>query len=279
MESSHSLAQLLQNKRLTPAHRRIAQILINHSDEIGFMSSMELASLASVSQPSMSRFASALGFSGFAEMRNHFRTLGKESAAEAGGVGKTNKYTSAISAEANNVTNLAPAFSDTQKIQAAGAMLAASRPLPVLGLRVSAALAQHFSYFAAKVHPDVRLLAAGGSLVEDQLEQAREAGATCLLAFALPLYPRETLSAIAMAKSLDMSVIAVTDNAFNVDRHKVDIVFGGHLHSGLVFDSWAVGSVVTAILMDAMCDAIPETERRLQARDKSTRQRKVFERF
>jgi DNA-binding MurR/RpiR family transcriptional regulator len=234
--------------------------------------------LASVSQPSMSRFATALGFSGFAEMRNHFRALGKGTTSETSGAPSVNKYTSAIIAEAQNVSNLAAGFSDIKQVRAAGKSLAASRPLPVLGLRVSAGLAEYFSYFAAKVHPDIRLLAEGGSLIEDQLEQAREAGATCLLAFALPLYPRETLSAIALAKSLDMSVIAITDTAFNVEKHKIDRAFTGQLHSGLVFDCWTVGSVLTTILLDAMCDAIPETERRLQARDKSTRQRKVFER-
>ncbi len=43
-------------------------------------------------------------------------------------------------------------------VERAGRLLAASRPLPVLGLRAAASQAYGFSYFAAKVHPDVRLL-------------------------------------------------------------------------------------------------------------------------
>ena len=50
-----------------------------------------------------------------------------------------------------------------------GRLLAASRPLPVLGLRAAAPLAAYFAYFAAKVHPDVRVLDDGGSLLADRL--------------------------------------------------------------------------------------------------------------
>ena len=61
----------LQGQRPTPAHRRIAQCLIENSAEIGFLSTMELAELANVSQPSVSRFAVALG-------RSEERRVGKE---------------------------------------------------------------------------------------------------------------------------------------------------------------------------------------------------------
>jgi DNA-binding MurR/RpiR family transcriptional regulator len=278
MKSQPTLEQLLQGKRLTPAHRRIAQILASHSDEIGFMSSMELARLSSVSQPSMSRFAAALGFAGFTEMRTYLRSLAKRTPEQASPSQKHNKYTAALAAEAQNISNLAPIFSNLKSIRAAGKVLATSRPLPVLGLRASAGLADQFAYYGAKVHSDIRLITGGGTLVGDQLEQAREAGATCLLTFVLPLYPRETTRGMSYARELGLTVIAVTDSAFKHHDHLVDHVFSGNLYSGLVFDSSVIANALIAILLDAMCDALPDAERRLNMRDKSSRDRKVFER-
>jgi DNA-binding MurR/RpiR family transcriptional regulator len=278
MKSQPSLDQLLQGKRLTPAHRRIAQILASHGDEIGFMSSMELARLSSVSQPSMSRFAAALGFSGFSEMRSYFRSLNKRASEEPRPAQKQNKYTAALAAEAQNIAKLAPLFSNTKDIQSAGKMLASSKPLPVLGLRASAGLAHQFAYYGAKIHADIRPITSGGSIVGDQLEQSRDAGATCLLAFVLPLYPRETTRAMNYAKDLGLKVVAVTDSAFKYGADHVDQIFSGNLYSGLVFDSSATASVLMTFLLDAMCAAIPESDRLLQMRDKSSRQRKVFER-
>lgn len=65
-------------QRLTPAHRRIAQQMIENSAQLGFLSSMELAEVANVSQPSVTRFAVALGFGGYLEMRKFLRTVQRD---------------------------------------------------------------------------------------------------------------------------------------------------------------------------------------------------------
>jgi DNA-binding MurR/RpiR family transcriptional regulator len=272
------LEQLLKGKRLTPAHRRVVQILVSRGAEVGFMSSMELANLAHVSQPSMTRFATALGFKGFTEMRNYFRSLSKQDNGAALAPEMPNKYADAIAAEAANIAALARSFDNQDQIQAIGKLLAASTPLAVLGLRASVGLAQQFAYYAAKVHRDVRPITNGGSMLVDQLEQARQAGASCLLAFALPLYPRETINAIKQAKDLGLKVVVVADTTFQYQKTGADLTLTGSLHSGLVFDSCATAAVLMAILLDAMCDALPDSEERLEQCDYSSSQRKVFER-
>ena len=279
MKNDMTLEQLLKGKRLTPVHRRVARLLMSQGAEIGYMSSLELAKLADVSQPSMSRFAVALGFAGFSEMRDHFRAITKQQAATDSPIGATdNKYLAALAAESGNLAALAQTFADEAHVQMLGKLLADSRPLPVLGLRASAGFAHQFAYFAAKVHPDVRALTVGGSLVEDQLEQARDAGARSVLAYAMPLYPRETLRALKYAKELGMTVVAIADSSFQYRNGFVDHTLGGNLYSGLVFDSYAAIAVLTALLLDAFCDAIPDAGKLLELRDKSSSHRKVFER-
>jgi DNA-binding MurR/RpiR family transcriptional regulator len=276
--NSHYLDQLLKGKRLTPAHRRVAQILVDGSPEVGYMSSMELAKLANVSQPSMTRFATALGFKGFTEMRNYIRSVSKQGRSPQANETLENKYVAAIAAEAANLRALAATLSDARQIKNVGKLLAKSRPLAVLGLRASEGLALQFSYYAAKVHPDIRAITDGGSLVEDKLEQVKLAGGSCVLAFVLPLYPRETTEALRFAKKQGLKVVAISDSSFKYKDRMADFVLTGAMESSLVFDSCAVATVLTSVLLDAMCDALPHAEKLLELRDKSSLDRKVFER-
>ena len=265
----------LQSQRLTPAHRRIVQCLMDHSTELGFLSSMELAQLANVSQPSVSRFAVALGFDGFLDMRRCFRAISEPASSPPKAT--SNRYQSAAATEASNVADLVNALSDVSIVKAFGEALAASKPLVVLGLRASSGHATQFCYFAAKVHPDVRPILGGGSLIEDQLEQAHAAGASLLLAFAMPLYPRETIKALRYAKQLGMKVALVTDPAFRSQSDLVDLLLTVRINSSLVYDSSAALAVLISVLLDAMCDAMPEhAEARLEYNERSSTRRKVF---
>ena len=278
MEANAIRAELearLRGRRLTPGQRRIAQRLIEHSAVIGLLSSGEVAQLANVSQPSVTRFATTLGFDGFLGMRRHLRSGSSrpEPSAEA----DANRYQTMALAEAANVADLAAALADGDLIGRCGLALAGSRPLAVLGLRAASGMAAQFCYFAAKVHPDIRLVTGGGSLVDDQLEQARLAGASCVLSFMMPLYPRETIAALRHARQIGLNVVLVGDATFAGHAHLADLLITARINSSLVFDSYAAPAVLISVLLDAMCDAMGgEAQERLDNIDRSSKRRKVF---
>ena len=68
------LLKLFEAHRLTPTQRRIAHCLVRRAADAPFLSSVEVAELAGVSQPSVTRFAVALGFDGYPALRKHLRT-------------------------------------------------------------------------------------------------------------------------------------------------------------------------------------------------------------
>ena len=178
------LRNLFEGRRLTPVQRRIAQILVSHPEEVDYLSSAQVADLAGVSQPSVVRFAIALGYAGYAELRGAIRSLSRDiedPASEA-----RNTFQAAVAGERSNLCRLEASLAQPQEVLAAGTALARSQPLTVLGLRASIPLARYFAYFAAKVVPDVRVIDEGGSRLYDRLDQARRAGeqrcspSTCL---------------------------------------------------------------------------------------------------
>ncbi|NBE52030.1 MurR/RpiR family transcriptional regulator [Streptomyces boluensis] len=268
------LQQLFEGHRLTPTQRRIAHCMVRRAPEVPFLSSVELAELAGVSQPSVTRFAVALGFDGYPALRRHLREV--TPAEQAAGKGEFNEYQQAVEAEIENLRHLAAALADPEPVERAGRLLAASRPLPVLGLRAAASQAYGFTYFAGKVHPDVRLLREGGSLIEDRIDDAVRVGASALLCFALPRHPREVVEALTYARAAGLTVVTVADSAFAPVAKVSDLLIPAAVGTGLSFDTACAPMLLGRVLLEAMCDGLPDAQARLEEFDTRAAERGLF---
>lgn len=269
------LLDLFHGVRLTPTQRRIAHCLVQQAGAAAYLSAAEVAELAGVSQPSVTRFAMALGHDGYPALRRRLRELTATGATDPADAG--NALQRAVHAEMGNLDRLAGQLADAQRIAEVGRLLAASRPLPVLGLRAAAPLAAYFAYFAAKVHPDVRVVDDGGSLLADRLEQAAAAGARALLAFVLPRYPRETLDALREARDAGLTVVAITDSPVSPATDHADVVLPAAVGTDLVFDLHTAPMTLAMVVLQAICDATPaETQARLEAFESSATRRQLF---
>ncbi|MFG2793564.1 MurR/RpiR family transcriptional regulator [Streptomyces sp. NPDC048419] len=274
------LRTLFDRPRLSPGQRRIAQYLIEHITEAAFLSITDLAERVGVSQPSVTRFAAAVGFSGYPALREKLQSIALGTLA--GGPGATeenvsNELQAAIDAEIENLENLRRDFADPDRVIDLGRKLSASTPLTVLGLRISASLAEYFAYAARRIHPDVRLVTRGGSVAYDALLQSREAGGTWVLAFSMPRHAQETLAAVRVARSAGLRIALVTDLALGPVAAEAEVVFATGTGSRLVFDTYAAPGVISSALLQAMTDADPErTQARLEEYEQISEQHQFF---
>jgi DNA-binding MurR/RpiR family transcriptional regulator len=211
------LRELFEGPGLSPAHRRIAQYLIEHLTEAAFLSITDLAERVGVSQPSVTRFAGAVGFSGYPALRERLQSLALGSLGNgvpsAPAEQRGNELQAAVDAEIENLENLRRDLTDPGRVIEVGRKLSRSTPLTILGLRISASLAEYFAYAARRIHPDVRLVTRGGSVAYDALLQSREAGGTWVLAFSMPRHAQETLTAVQVARGAGLKIALVTDLA------------------------------------------------------------------
>ena len=249
------LPGLFEGGRLSPTQRRVARYVADHPREAPFLSSVELASRAGVSQPTVTRLAVALGYGGYGEFQKDLRRVVLGGAEGAGG---GNKFQAAVDEEISNLRRLRGSLEDDGAVAGLGRELAASAPLVVVGLRASAPLAGFFSYFAEKLHPDVRTITDGGSAGTDRLSQARRAGAGWALCFVMPRYPRETLAMMGYARGLGMRVAAVSDHVGGPVSEAAEVVLAAGVGTRLVFDSQAAAMALSAALVEALSDAAPE---------------------
>ncbi|WP_327584837.1 MurR/RpiR family transcriptional regulator [Nonomuraea sp. NBC_00507] len=263
------LGVLLDGRRLSPVQRRIAHYLGEHLDEAIFLSSVELAERAGVSQPSVTRFAMVLGFAGYPELRQALRPL-----VLGGGVPEPQEslLRGAIDSEIRNLAVVRERLT-AFPLKELGEHLAATEPLPVLGLRVSCGLATTFAYYARRIHPDVRLLTHGGSELTDGLHAARRAGAEWLVAVVLPRYPTEAVQALDYAEKLGLRVAAITDKP----DFPAEVVLDAPVGDRLVFDSHAAPLALAMALVEAMADAAPlRTQARLDEYERMTDETGAF---
>jgi DNA-binding MurR/RpiR family transcriptional regulator len=276
-EAVRTVLDLFHGARLTPTQRRIAHCLVEHAAKAAYLSAAEVAELAGVSQPSVTRFAMALGYSGYPALRRELRDVAGGDAGGGEPAGERNAMQLAVQGEADHLARLHDQLARLDDVRRAAELLIASRPLPVLGLRAAAPLAGYFGYFAAKVHPDVRVLDTGGTGLLDRLDQARAAGAGAMLAVVLPRYPRESLEAIREASASGLAVVAITDSAVSPVAEAADVVLPAAVGTQLVFDLHTGPMAMAMVLLQAMCDASPEpVQRRLEEFEATAARRHIF---
>lgn len=273
---------LFGGHRLSPAQRRIAQYMTDHLTEAAFLSITDLAERVGVSQPSVTRFATSLGFSGFPALREALQPIALSAVAGAPDASdiredRGNELQAAVDAEIDNLESLRRVLADTDQVLDLGRELARSVPLTVLGLRISVSLAEYFAYAARRIHPDVRVVTRGGSVSFDALLQSREAGGTWVLVFAMPRHAHETLASMRAARRIGLKIALITDQTLGPLVEEADAVFTAGTGSRLVFDSYAAPMLVAASLLQAMADADPErTQRRLEGYEQAAEQHSFF---
>ncbi|MEU5403941.1 MurR/RpiR family transcriptional regulator [Streptomyces sp. NPDC005963] len=271
---------LFGGHRLSPGQRRIAQYITEHLTEAAFLSITDLADRVGVSQPSVTRFAASVGFSGYPALREALQPIALSAVAaspESREENRRNELQAAVDAEIDNLESLRRLLADTQQMLDVGGELARSVPLTVLGLRISVSLAEYFAYAARRIHPDVRTVLRGGSVAYDALLQSREAGGTWVLAFAMPRHAKETLAAMRAARSAGLRIALITDLALSPLTDEADVTFAAATGSRLVFDSYAAPGVLSAALLQAMADADPQrTQARLEGYEQAAEHHDFF---
>lgn len=255
------LLDLAQRHRLSPSQRQIVQRMLGMFPDVAFLSTIEIAEQAGVSQPTVTRLATALGFAGYPEFRSALRevVLSAPVAPRHGAV-------DSVGQEVDNVTGLRRELGG-EAMASAVRLLAATSPLGVIGLRASAALADYFGYFARRALPAVSVHTDAGSL-DDAVLQLNQQGASAVLVFAMPRYPAATVAAVRLARQLGLATVVVADSPLVPFADETDVLLVAPVGTGLIFDSHAAVVVLAVSLLDAIAGTDPQrTQQRLEAHE------------
>lgn len=273
LNSREELVALLQEKSagFSDTFRKIAAFILADYHQACFMTAQELADAVGVSQPSVTRFTTYLGFSGFPEFQRNLqqvvrheitgpdrlRALVREN-------GQGVPYGSLIQEEMRNLDRLAETLKSPVVSQVAR-WLAGARTVVVAGFRASASLAVYTAFFLAKVHPDVQTQTHGDSTALEALLRLDPAE-TAVLVHAFPRYPTETQVFLEFAVEQGFTVALITDSPLSPLIGAAHHVLMAPVAFGSLFDSYCAPIALANVLVQEVAKQQPERTRQRLAR-------------
>lgn len=207
-------------KRLT----QIASFALENPDEIAFGTVSSIAEQAEVQPSALVRFAQALGYQGFSDMQEIFRSRLRDRILNyderlqqlrqhAPDASKPNViFHGFCAASARSIAALQEKL-DPAALDTAVERLAAAETIYLIGLRRSFPIASYMAYALGKLGVRAMLVDAVGGLAAEQITFAGPGDV--VLAISFTPYAAETVTLARAAAQKGVPVIAITDSPFS----------------------------------------------------------------
>ena len=207
-------------KRLT----QIAAFALEHPDEIAFGTVSSIAEQADVQPSTLVRFSQAMGYQGFSEMQEVFRSRLRERILNyderiaqlrehALSASKSNVvFHGFCDATEKSIASLREKL-DPASLDQAVEMLAGAETIFLIGLRRSFPISSYMAYAFGKLGVRSMLIDAVGGLAAEQLTFASPRDV--VLAISFTPYASETVALAQAAQARDVPIVSITDSPFS----------------------------------------------------------------
>ena len=203
-------------KRLSKGHRRIAAYIVDHYDKAVFMTAARLGEMVGVSESTVVRFASSLGYEGYPQLQRALQELARQHLTSvqrfemSSEIDQSEVLRTVLKADMQNIRNTIDEI-DTQVFDEVARRILEAEHIYVAGVRGAAPLAQFLGYYLQFIFPNVRIVA---GVVADVFEDIARIGAKdVLIGISFPRYSNRTIEAMRFAKSHNAQVIGITDGS------------------------------------------------------------------
>lgn len=206
-----------KSSRFSRGQRSIARYISENYDKAAFMTAGKLARTAGVSESTVVRFATELGYEGYPEMRKALQELVRNRLTSVQRIAASREMMdspallkSVMSADMDKLRVSYEALSQQSFDEAVDAITEAKN-VYILGMRSSAALASFMGFYLNYLMDNVRVVNdTKGSEVYEQM--LRIGAGDVLFCISFPRYTSNSLSAARFAKEHGARIIALTDN-------------------------------------------------------------------
>jgi DNA-binding MurR/RpiR family transcriptional regulator len=203
---------------------QVATYAVENPDEIAFGTVASIAQNATVQPSTLIRFAQALGYQGFSDLQDVFRSRLRDRVlnyderleqlrGHARGESKASVIFDGFSeASLQSIAELRAKL-DSAQLEQAVKTLADAHTIYLLGLRRSFPISSYMSYAFGKLGVRNMLIDAVGGLAVEDVSFATPKD--CILAISFTPYASETVSLTQRAASKGVPVVAITDSPFS----------------------------------------------------------------
>ena len=251
---------------MSKGHKAIAAFILEHYDQAAFMTAARLGRQLHVSESTVVRFASGIGYSGYPEMQAELaaRVTSRLNAVERVGVkyagrSQSEVIESVLASDMDNIRATTESL-DAAAFDAAVDILLEAKTVYVIGIRSCAPLAEFLSFYLNMVRGGIVLLktVSPSEVFEQMLRIGRE---DAVIGIGFPRYSMRTLKALEFANDRNAKVITITDSVHSpMCLYSSCNLFAASDMVSIVDSLVAPLSVINALVV-ALCLKQPQTVR------------------
>ena len=195
--------------------KRIASYILENYDKAAFMTASRLGILAGVSESTVVRFASELGYDGYPSMQRALQDmirsrLTSTQRIQAAGDMFHDVLPAVIQSDIDKLRQMLGHSSRSEFDRVVDKILS-SRHVYILGVRSSSFVAGYLHFYMHLLSENVTLIqsSAAGEMFEQML---RMGSGDVLIAISFPRYSKVTINTVKFARDRGAEIIAITDN-------------------------------------------------------------------
>ena len=201
---------------LSKGHKKIADVIKSNYEKASFMTAASLGKAVGVSESTVVRFASNIGFDGYPELQKYLQEAVKSHLTSvqrmdvaASRYGSDDFIDRAFMTDIEMIKQTRESISREAFSKSAEAINKAKK-IYILGVRSSAALASFAAFYLRFLYENVVLIdtSASSELFEQMFRISSE---DVCIAISFPRYSSQTVKALSFAKSRGATIISITD--------------------------------------------------------------------
>ena len=253
------------------SHRRIADYITAHYDKAVFMTASRLGECVGVSESTVVRFASALGYEGYPQLQRNLQELvshrltANQRFERVTEIDPRNVLSTVLKSDMQNLHSTLEAL-DPAVFEDVVSRILSARSVYVIGLRSAAPLAQFLVNYLRYMFDPVRLVSGGAADGPEEMLELRPSDV--LIGISFPRYSARTLEVMRFARHCGAQVVAVTDGPMSPLCDVADACLTARTDMASFVDSLAAPiSVINALLVALSLrrkDALSDHFRRLE---------------
>ncbi len=207
----------LKDKKLSKGHKKLAQYITDNYDKAAFMTASKLGEKVGVSESTVVRFATEIGFKGYPELQKELQHMIKSKLTavqrmEVSGnlIGEQDALKKVLNGDIELIRNTLENIS-TDEFAKSVETINRAKKIYILGVRSSAALASFLYFYFNPVFENVVLVdTASGSEMFEQMFRISENDVCIAISF--PRYSKQTINALRFINDRGTKIIAITDS-------------------------------------------------------------------
>ncbi len=219
MANNSDLISVIQNNyyKFSKGQKQIAQFIIDHYDKAAFMTAAKIGETVDVSESTVVRFASSIGYSGFPELQKALQVLIKNKLTTVQRIGLDDDiindadklHKKIIKNEMNNMRSLYESI-DTKALDEATEIILNASKVYILGLRTSSTLSNYLGFYLDVILDNVKVLNNSGvNSLYEEIIKVKETDVLIVISY--PRYSKITIDATKFIKGRNAKIVAVTD--------------------------------------------------------------------